>query len=205
MSRLWPEADLFALSRDPRVPLDTGGRAVTTTWLDHPSLRDRRSLTAPLMPLAWRMLGRRQYDWSLTSHHAFASSARLAEHQLLYVHTPARYVWSPELDERGRGLAPAAARPALRRIDRAAASRAVAIAANSAEVARRIQRYWDRQAEVIHPAVDVAYFSSGDAPPVLDLPDDYLVGLGRWVAYKNPEMVIAVGEAAGRPVVLAGH
>src|SRR3954468_21312463 len=48
MAGIWPEADLFALSRDPDVELDLGGRSVTTTWLDHRWLRDRRGLTLPL-------------------------------------------------------------------------------------------------------------------------------------------------------------
>jgi glycosyltransferase involved in cell wall biosynthesis len=207
MAGTWPEADLFALTRDPSVPFDSGGREVRTTFLDRPALRDRRGLTLPLMPLAWRALGARRYDWAVTSHHAFASSNRLAEQQLVYAHTPARYIWTPEVDERGRGLAQALARPLLRRIDRAAADRLAGVAANSREVADRIEQYWDRPATVIHPPVDVDYFAAEPDPaePRLELPDTYLVGLGRWIPYKNHEMIIEIGERAGMPVVLAGH
>ena len=205
MAGVWPAADLFALSREPDVELDLGGRHLTTTWLDRPWLRSHRGLTLPLMPFAWRGLGSRRYDWAITSHHAFAGSNQLAAHQLLYVHAPARYVWTPEIDARGRGIGPALARPVLKRIDRAAAGRVDGIAANSSAVAERISRHWGRSADVIHPPVDVDFFGGSDDEPSLDLPDDYIVGLGRWIPYKNHEMLIDIGEATGRPVVLAGH
>lgn len=206
MASMWPEADLFALSRDPDVPFESGGRRVTTTWLDRRHLRDRRGLTLPLMPLAWRSLGRHTHEWALTSHHAFASCNRLAERQLVYVHTPARYLWTPKVDGRGRGPAASLARPALRLVDRTAAGQVVAIAANSREVVRRIEKHWHRTATVIHPPVDVEFFAS-DEPnePVPGLPDHFIAGLGRWIPYKNHEKIIEIGEERGIAVVLAGH
>jgi hypothetical protein len=54
----FPDADLIALSHAPGVDLDLGDRALRTTFLDTPWLRDRRGLTLPLMPLAWRVMGK---------------------------------------------------------------------------------------------------------------------------------------------------
>jgi hypothetical protein len=42
LAQAFPRADLFALSEEPNVELDTGGRTITTTFLDRPALRHCR-------------------------------------------------------------------------------------------------------------------------------------------------------------------
>jgi glycosyltransferase involved in cell wall biosynthesis len=200
-----PTADLYALTREPEVRIDTGGRPIRTTWLDRASLRSRRGITLPLMPLAWRTTRRAErYGVVLTSHHAFAQSNRLAGdgRHLVYVHSPARYVWTPELDGRGANPALAPARAALRAIDRAAVRRVDAYAANSTEVAERIKRFWGRESTVIAPPVDTSFYGE----PARESPSrEFLLGAGRWVPYKNLHLVIGVGERLGLPVKIAGQ
>ncbi|WP_328293713.1 glycosyltransferase [Kineococcus sp. NBC_00420] len=204
----FPDADLHALSAEPGVVLDLGGRRVRTTALD--ALRGHRALALPLMAPAWWAHARDVqggYDLVLTSHHAFATSNRLVAPDgvhLAYVHTPARYVWSPELDGRGTSPLLAPARRALSVLDRRAAAGLTAIAANSAEVAARVERFWHREAVVIHPPVDVGSFAD-EAPDTLDLPAGFLLALGRFVPYKNHLAAIDVGERLGRAVVVAGR
>src|SRR5262249_13243823 len=92
---------------------------------------------------------------------------------LSYIHSPARYLWSPDFDGRGSGWALAAPRKALRWLDVRLGSHVHSYAANSAEVRRRIERYWRRDARVIHPPVAVAYFAQpapGAAASVPRLP-----------------------------------
>src|SRR3954447_11266284 len=111
MARTFPQADLYALTRDPGVPFDFGGRHVTTTFLDRRMLRLHRGPTLPLMPLAWnRIAANGPYATVLTSSHAFSRSfppTWTARH-LCYCHSPARYLWMDQLDHRGAGLGPAA-------------------------------------------------------------------------------------------------
>jgi glycosyltransferase involved in cell wall biosynthesis len=206
LANLWPEADLYALSREPGVALDLGGRELHTTFLDRPALRGRRGLTLPLMPLAWRAVGKRDYDLVVVSHHAFAASNRLTKHgrTLAYVHSPARYVWSPDIDGRGGNPALAPVRRALKTYDRSVASRLTGVAANSQEVAKRIKKFWRRDAAVIHPPVDTDYFKGASEPCEVPLPPEFILGLGRWIPYKNHEMVIHVAEKLGIPAVIAG-
>ena len=209
LASMWPEADLFALSADPRVHMDLQGRTVKTTFLDTAALRDRRSLTLPLMPLAWRRSVERGYDLVISSHHAFAASNRLASSRganLAYVHTPARYIWTPELDGRGRSPLLVPVRGALKHVDRGYVDRLTGIAANSRAVADRIATFWGREAEVVHPPVDTEFFSPGrDDDVELDLPKQFLLGFGRWIPYKNLETVIRVAEQVGMPAVIAGR
>jgi glycosyltransferase involved in cell wall biosynthesis len=205
LAHSFPSADLYALSRTPGVALDLGGRPLRTTWLDRPGLRDRREFTLPLMPLAWRTLRTPQYDTVLTSHHAFAHTNRLsgtAGRHLAYVHAPARYLWTPDIDGRGDRWFLAAPKAALRRVDLRATRRVHAYAANSTAIARRLEQFWDRPSTVIHPPVRTAFY--GAAP---DAPVDrgYVLGVGRWVPYKQLHLVIEAADRAGMPVKVAGR
>jgi glycosyltransferase involved in cell wall biosynthesis len=158
------------------------------------------------MPLAWRLLGPSDHDVVLMSHHAFAATNRLGRPgaaRLAYVHTPARYVWTPQLDGRGTSRLLTPARRALGALDRRAAEGLTSIAANSREVAERIRTFWRRDARVIHPPVDTDYFAQ-PADDSMDLPAEFILGLGRWIPYKNHLLVIEVAELAGIPAVIAG-
>jgi glycosyltransferase involved in cell wall biosynthesis len=202
---MFPTADLYALSREPGVELDIDSREIHTTFLDAPSLRSRRALTLPLMPLAWRRLRAPSYDLVISSHHAFAHANRLAGPNgihLCYVHSPARYVWSPEIDERGASPLLRPVRALLKGVDRRAAKGVTAYAANSTAVAQRIQRFWGREAIVIHPPVRVDYFSE---PSPMPPTREYVLGFGRWIPYKNLHLVIEAADVAGMPVKIAGR
>lgn len=204
-AQLLPDADLFALSVKPGIDLDVGGRTITTTVLDADRWRDRRGLTLPAMPWAWRQLGSRDYDAVITSHHAFAHANQLARHggtHLAYVHSPARYIWSPDIDERGRGAGLAPARALLKRVDRKASRQVDAYAVNSVAVAERVREFWDRDSTVINPPVRVSFFSKGrvESPR-----RDYVLGMGRWIPYKNLHVVVEVADLLAMPVKIAGR
>lgn len=205
LAQLLPGADLFALSVKPGIELDVGGRAITTTVLDTDRWRDRRGLTLPAMPWAWQHLGQRDYDVVITSHHAFAHANRLKRPggtHLAFVHTPARYVWNPDIDERGNGVALAPARALLKRVDRKASQRVDAYAVNSVAVAERVQGFWARESTVINPPVRVDYFAAGR----VDEPRrDYILGVGRWIPYKNLHVVVEAADVLGLPVKIAGR
>lgn len=196
---------------------DSGGRFadVDETILARTPLRRSKALALPLMPAVWRSLPERDADWVLTSSHVFAHHARFGGPardvpKLVYAHTPARYVWVPELDRRGDSLAARAVSAALKPLDRRRAAEATAIAANSRYIAARIADKWDREAEVIYPPVEVGAFAAPllltpDEQRMLDaLPTDFLLGVSRFVPYKRLDAVIDAGVAAGMPVVLAG-
>jgi glycosyltransferase involved in cell wall biosynthesis len=205
LASIYPNADLFALSHEPSVFIETNGRPIETTFLDHRSLRQRRNLTLPIMPLAWRALGRSRYDAVISSQHAFAHANRLADGgvHLVYVHSPARYIWTPELDGRAANPALAPARTVLKHIDVAVAKRVTAIATNSTEVADRVRRFWKRDATVILSPARVEYFAENPTGAVPTR--DYVLGVGRWIPYKNLHLVVDAASRAGLPVKIAGR
>ncbi len=210
IARVFPNADLYALSVDPDACFDFGGRPVTTTLLDTAALRRHRTMTLPAMPLAWSLVRRRRpaYDVAITSSHALVNTAPLVRHAtiaLCYCHTPARYLWMPEVDGRG-ARAPRPARAALRRLDARAADRVTAFAANSSETAGRIRRFYDRDATVIPPPVRTTFFTPGpadaDAPAGTGGP--FLLAVSRFVPYKRLDLAIGAAAAVGLPLVVAG-
>jgi len=198
---LWNDSDRF----DP----------VHETWLARTPLRGRKALALPIMPAVWRSLPRREADWVLTSSHLFAHHARFGgpvadAPKLVYAHTPARYIWTPELDVRGDNVPARLVSRALKPLDRKRAQEPVAIAANSQFIAKRIADAWERDAEVIYPNVDVTRLlreptlSAVDESTLRQLPDQFILGFSRFVPYKRLDAAIDAGRVSGLPVVLAG-
>lgn len=214
---MYPSADLFCLWND--APERFPGRRVAESALSRTPLRRNKALAMPAMPFVWRrMRGRVEYDWALVSSHLFAHHAKIstvpAERKFVYVHTPARYIWSPDLDQRGRSPLVRAAAPLFKPLDVRRARANVNIAANSNFVRTRIQDSWGTDATVTHPPVDVARLQAttdwrsrlnGSEQRILDaLPAEYVLGASRFVSYKRLDLVIEAGRASNTPVVIAG-
>lgn len=218
ISDIYPDADVFCLWNDASSRLP--GHDVRESLLARTPLRRHKSMALPFMPLAWRkMKPRRDYEWILACTHLFAHHVPFHYQgrpirKYLYIHTPARYIWTPELDPRGRGVIPRIASPLFRVLDRHRAQESFKLAANSKFVGDRVKEYWQRDAEVIYPPVDVEtiqaeprwneLLSDRDRDIVSSLPSQFLLGASRFVTYKRLDLVIKAGEACDIPVVLAG-
>jgi glycosyltransferase involved in cell wall biosynthesis len=212
LGRMFPDAEQWCLWNDSGDRF----RDVEQTVLARTPLRRSKPLAVPVIPAVLRHLPERDADWVLCSSHCFAHHARFAgpageAPKLVYAHTPARYVWVPEVDERGRSFPARAVSRVLKPLDRRRAAEATSIVANSRFVADRIASTWDREARVIYPPVDMTAFAE---PPVLTeheaqildrLPDDFLLGVSRFVPYKRFDLVVRAGIATDTPVVLAGR
>ena len=189
--------------------------AVEETWLARSPVRGRKVAAMPLMGSAWRHVDLRGVDRVVVSSHAFSHhlASRAAGSDIpsfAYVHSPARYVWVPDVDHRGKSLAGRLGRSYFRRWDRRHTSAAVRYAANSRFVAQRIADTWGLEAQVIYPPVDVERIHSRvargtDVSPIDSSPQgEFVLGASRFVTYKNLEAAVRAGEILGLPVVLAG-
>ena len=215
----FPDAQVLTLWNDAPDRYRTG--KVIESPLARTFLRGRKALSVPLQALAWpgAMAGRHQIDRIIVSSHLFAhhidgKMAGASIPKYVYVHTPARYVWEPGLDERGNNPVVRAASSLLRPLDRFRAQKATSLAANSYFVRDRIQRCWGMDSSVIHPPVETqrirsckdwrSRLSAEEATLFEGLPRDFILGASRFVAYKKLDLVIKAGELVGLPVVLAG-
>ncbi len=167
IARHFPEAPIYTLFHFAgSVSEELESHPIRTTYLQRaPGLRRHYRRYLPFFPRAIESFDLSGYDLIVSSSHCVAKgviSGPGAQH-ICYCHTPVRYAWDQEKAYfpkqtgpvawlRGRELA------RLRRWDVATADRVDRFVANSTFVAGRIERYYGRQAEVIHPPVDTDFF-----------------------------------------------
>lgn len=217
MIEAFPGAPVHTLWND--APERTRGVTVRESWMARTPLREVKALALPFFSPTWRSraaIG--TPDALLVSSYVFAHHARLRglPHvpSYVYVHSPARYIWAPEIDERGNHPLVRASAPYWKWLDRHRARGVHAMAANSHFVRQRIRDSWHRDAVVIHPPVDTAEISAvanwrdrlgvADARVFNGLPDAFVLGASRLVPYKRVDAVIEFAEAVGLPAVIVG-
>lgn len=202
----WPTAPVYTLLYDESGTREQfAGRNITVSYLQKLALRQhsfRRAL--PLYPRAIERLPVTGHDLVVSSSSAFAHGVKRSPDavHVCYCHSPFRYAWH----ERGRALSelPSVMRPVLsrsleriRRWDMRAAEGVTHYIANSAVTRLRIQEFYDRDATVIHPPVDVARFSIGQ-------PADYALMVTETVRHKRVEVALEAARRAGHPIKVVG-
>ncbi|MCB1907314.1 MAG: glycosyltransferase family 4 protein [Rhodocyclaceae bacterium] len=209
---IWPGADLFAvvdfLSDEDRRQLH--GKRATTTFVQRlPWARRRYRAYLPLMALAIEQLDLGRYDLVISSSHAVAKGVITGPDQLhvSYVHSPMRYAWDLQhqyLAEARltRGIRSALARLVLHYMriwDLRSANGVDRFVANSDFIARRIRKVYRRDAEVVHPPVNIDRFSLREDK------EEFYFTASRMVPYKKMPLIIeAFSRMPGRQLVVVG-
>ena len=203
-----PEAELFTLFHFPgSVSQTIESRTIHTSELQSIARRagDYRRLL-PLYPRAARKWDFSKFDLIVSSSHCVAKGVDAkGKPHLSYCHTPMRYIWDRFDDyfPRSRPLQRAAMMsiaPWLRRWDVSTASEVTQFIANSNFVRERIRRYYDRDAEIIHPFVGDDFLN---APLASDRGDYHLV-VSALVPYKRVDLAVDAVAAAGKKLVVIG-
>jgi glycosyltransferase involved in cell wall biosynthesis len=143
-------------------------------------------------------------DLVVSSSSAFAHGVRpgAGAVHVCYCHSPFRYAWH----ERGRALeeAPAPLRPAvdgmlgaIRRWDRKSTEGVTEYIANSNITRERIQKFWGRDASVVHPPVAVERFHQ-------ERPEDFFLFVGEVVRHKRLELALQAARKADVPMKVVG-
>lgn len=183
------------------------GRRVRTSRIGRTAFARRHwRWLLPLMSLWWKRLDLSAYDVVVTSSHATVNSIRVRPGALhiSYCYTPMRYAWMWR-SELGRfpallrHLWPVVA-AILRRGDRNRVRGVDYFIAISAEVARRIRRYYGKESIILYPPIDTAFF----APDARVPKEDFFLYAGRLVAYKRPDIAVQAAQRAGVRLVVAG-
>jgi glycosyltransferase involved in cell wall biosynthesis len=203
---LFPDATLFTLLHVPGsvTPIIEHRRVVTSFIQRLPGAARRYRTYLPLFPLAVRTFDLRGYDLVISLSHCVAKGVRTppgAVH-LCYCFTPMRYVWDLYDDyASGAGFATRLLMPpiaaALRRWDRRTDG-VHHIAAISEHIKDRIARVWNREAEVIHPPVDVARFH------LTDRVEDFYLVVSALAPYKRVDLAIAAANRLHRRLLVVG-
>lgn len=202
MLQVYPEADVFslidALNDENRKFLK--GRPVKTSFVQRlPGGKKYYRHCFPIMPLAIEQFDFSGYDLVISSSYAFAKGIITGPRQLhlCYCHSPIRYAWDLQTQylkesKLDRGLKSWLVRALLHKIrvwDHRTAAGVDAFMANSRFIARRIEKVYRRDAEVVYPPVSVDRFEVRE-----DKEDFYMVA-SRLVPYKRIDLVIEAFNA----------
>jgi glycosyltransferase involved in cell wall biosynthesis len=206
---LFPEAPLFTLFHFPgSVSPEIESHPIRTSFLQRaPGIRNHYRSYLPFFPAAIEEFDLSGFDLVISSSHCVAKGviAPPDAFHLCYCHTPMRYAWDQEhayfpnrtgLKARLRSITLSA----LRAWDVSSAARVNHFVANSRFVARRIQSYYGRPAEVVHPPVDVEYFTPGAGRE-----EGYCLTVSALAPYKKVEVAMAACEKLGLELRIVGE
>lgn len=190
---------------------------VRTTWLQKlpKPLRKLQRLFPMLRVKAFRDLDLSEYDIIISSSSAESKQVRKTRKNqvhICYCHTPIRYYWSHYDEYRrnpGLGKLNWLARltmpllvPSLKKADYKAAQEVDVFIANSTEVQKRIEKYYEKPSAVIHPPIETDRFTKLSKP--LEKRSGY-IALGRQVPYKRIDLAVAACTALNLPLTVLGN
>jgi glycosyltransferase involved in cell wall biosynthesis len=207
MLNVLPDADLYTLllERD-KISSTIAARPITTSFVQKlPFARRAYRYYLPLFPPAIERFDLSAYDLVVSTSHCVAKGARVPNGlHIAYIHTPPRYLYGFQREYFGSSLPKRAAMalfgPGLRRWDQRTVDRVDHFIANSSNVAGRIRTYYRRDADVIHPPVDTAFFTRGG-----DEPGDFFLVVSALVPYKRIELAVETFRRLRRPLVVVGR
>ena len=202
LARMWPAAPIYtSLYRPTSTFPGFAERDVRVSALDRVPVDAGFRALAPLYPLAFRAFGSLSQEVVISSSSGWAHGVRTAPESvhIVYCHTPARWLYRAD-EHLGRSpgrllLAPLTR--ALRTWDRAAAARADIYVANCENVRRRIRAVYARDAEVIHPPVDVERFRPRPR-------GDRLLVVSRLLPYKRVDLLVRSANRSGLGLDVVG-
>ena len=214
---LYPEAPIYTLFHFPgSVSAAIESHPIVTSFLQRaPGVRKHYRSYLPLFPVAIEELDLTGYDVVISSSHCVAKGVIPAPDafHLCYCHTPMRYAWDQEHAYFPRRTGAGArlrslALSALRTWDAASATRVNLFVANSSFVARRIRAYYGRDAEVVHPPVDVEYFTPAAKPAsrraAQEAREEYCLMVSALAPYKKVELAIAACDRLNLELRIVG-
>lgn len=204
---IYPQADIFThVADESAVSSKILERVKGFTFISKlPFAKRYYQSYLPLMPLALEQLDLRGYDLVISSESGPAKGVVVDPDALhiCYCHSPMRYVWDMYHDYRERaGWFKRMLMPALmhylRIWDVTSSMRVSHFVANSAYVSRRIQRFYNRSAMVIHPPVSTQNFELSSEK------EDYYLLVGELVAYKRADLAIEAFSHNGKRLKVVG-
>ncbi len=175
LCEMFPDAPIYTLihkkgSTSPIIE----SREIVTSFLDKiPGIYDNYRKFLPIMPLAAEMLKiKHDADLIISSSHCVIKGVRKPQgsKHISYVHSPMRYIYDQFDSYFGNASLPIKiaaniCRPYLQWWDKRSNKNVDEMIANSEFVRKRIQKYYNIDAKVIHPFVDLKDFEEVQKNP----------------------------------------
>jgi len=206
---LYPEADIFTLFYEPGAvsPLIRSKRVHVSRLDRNPWIKKHYQYFLSWFPRHIEAFDLNGYSLVISSSHCVAKGAIPAPDALhvSYVHSPMRYAWDQYHSYfsgagfwRRKIIQREISR--LRTWDVSSSARVDHFVANSTYVRRRIEKYYRREATVIHPPVDTDFFQPAAKPS-----RGYFLLVSALVPYKNAGLVVETFRGSGERLVVVGQ
>lgn len=211
LHKMYPKAPIYTSYCSPEWRERLSGTKVITSYMQHWPLSKLRKFLPPLRALWFSRLDFSGYDLVISSSGAEAKGLKVPKNTLHvnYCHAPTHYYWSRYDDymkNPGFGRLDWLARIGLkllvwpmRRWDYKAAQRPDHMIANSNYIKGQIEKYYGREATVIHPPVDIERFA-GKA----EEPRRGFVTAGRQTPYKRIDLAVEACSQLNLPLIVIG-
>jgi len=209
MHEIWPDAPIYTTLHRPENFKDWQSLDIRTSYLQRwPFAAKHHRYTLPFMPAAIESLDLDDYDIVVSSSSSGCAKGIITKATTLhacYCHTPNRVLWDDchsfqslhKLSWWQRLIVPGQLRD-LRMWDRCAADRVDHFIGNSHFVAKRIKKYYQRDAEVIHPPVDTINYNLAEKT------GNYFLAVGRLIPYKRFDLAIQAANVLGVKLRIVG-
>jgi glycosyltransferase involved in cell wall biosynthesis len=205
---LFPRADIYTHVYDPSAvsALINSHRVYTSSVNRLPFAKRLYQKYMPLMPGALKEFDLQDYDLIISSEAGPAKGVvpNPNAYHLCYCHSPMRYLW--DMYHRYLGKSGPVTRffmgrliPSLRIWDITSANLVDRFITNSHYVAKRIRRYYRREAEVVYGPVPVERYTGRERKP-----EDFYLFFGQAVDYKRADIAIEACLASKRKLIVAG-
>jgi len=205
---MFPEADIYThVYNSDAVSQIIRNRRVFTSRINRLLFAKKLyQLYMPLMPNALMEFNLQDYGLVISSEAGPAKGVvpNPSAYHICYCHSPMRYLWDM-YHEYFRGTNPLVRFfmkrliPSLRIWDIASANLVDRFVTNSAFVAKRIRRIYNREAEVVYGPAPIEKFLNVERKPA-----DYYLFFGQVTGYKRADIAIEACIKSGRKLVLAG-
>lgn len=207
--RIYPDADIYTLLYDKKKLKGhfENNKIYTSSLQKIPFAKKFYTKLLKFMPRAFESFDFSDYDLVISSSSSCAKGVITPPHvpHIAYVHTPMRYAWDLFFDYRKRSgkltrFFMDRWMGDIRLWDYVSAQRIDTIVANSAYIARRIKKFWNREAQVIYsPLNDRRFF-----PDFSKQREDFYVAYSRMVPYKRMDLAVSAIKGSGKKLVVIG-
>ena len=209
LCKMFPEADIFTNVYNPSKISDVikQHKIITTKINRWPLAKKFYQKYMPFMPKALMELDLTSYDLIISSESGPAKGVcpSPSAFHLCYCHTPMRYLWDMyhEYFAKANPLVKFFMKkmiPGLRQWDVMSSNLVDHFIANSSFVAARIQRYYNRKADVVFPPCAIEKYINNPRNP-----KDYYLFFGQLVGYKRADLAIQACISSNRRLIVIGE
>lgn len=205
---IFPQADIFTLFLEPdKISDKIKAHKITPSPLNkYGFIRKRYKHFLPFLPIAIESFDLRAYDLVISISHCVAKGVitRPDAIHISYVNSPMRYIWDQYFSYFGgaKGIKKFIIKrqaSKLRTWDVASSARVDHFIGNSCFIKQRIKKYYRRDADVVHPPVEVDYFQPAEKPA-----RDFFLTVTALVPYKEVRLLVEAFNQSGEPLVIVG-